>query len=553
MKHLSATLRAPLAGASLLLFLCPTAGARQVELAEGQKLEPTSPTSFHSFGQRLALDGDTLLVGAPESVSSGPGHAYAFTDGVSGWSLQQKFSPPGGAFGLAFGRSVALDGNTALVGADRTAFVYVRSGSVWSLQRELTPTIGTGTSYAGSVSVDGDTAVIGQFGMTESRVWVWVRSGTTWTVQATFAPAGGGLGTGFGQAVAVVGNTLVVGANLDAQAGSSAGAVYVYTRSGTVWTQQAKLIGSPAFAGRRMGSSVDLQAVANGTFELAAGGASNAASSVLLFRGSGATWTQTGFLSPTTGMSESWFGGAVDLDGDRLAVGSWRADTTLPDTGSGTVYRRCGAAWVRQCDLVASDASTGDSVGISVAIRGETVALGAPGQDGAASNSGAVYAFELGSASLVTYCHGDGSGTDCPCGNEIPAGTEGGCRNSTGFGAVAITDDSVQVASDKFRVYSCGLLPGQPALCFVGTLANDGGAGVGFGDGLRCAGGTVVRLGVRTPDAAGDAIWGPGLRTLGGWTAGDTRYFQVWYRNPTGSPCLSNFNLSNGVQVLFEP
>ena len=60
-----------------------------------------------------------------------------------------------------------------------------------------------------------------------------------------------------------------------------------------------------------------------------------------------------------------------------------------------------------------------------------------------------------------------------------------------------------------------------------------------------------MRLGVRTPSATGAATWGPSLGAVGGWSAGDTRYFQVWYRDPAGGPCASGFNLSNGLALSF--
>ena len=70
-----------------------------------------------------------------------------------------------------------------------------------------------------------------------------------------------------------------------------------------------------------------------------------------------------------------------------------------------------------------------------------------------------------------------------------------------------------------------------------------------FGDGLRCAGGAVQRLGVRLTDSAGSASWAAGLRALGGWDAGDTKRFQAWYRDPSNGPCGTGFNLTQGVQV----
>ena len=109
------------------------------------------------------------------------------------------------------------------------------------------------------------------------------------------------------------------------------------------------------------------------------------------------------------------------------------------------------------------------------------------------------------------------------------------------------------VSADDLGFMAAQLLPFQPALLFSGDNAVNNGDGVVFGDGLRCAGGAVKRLGVRNGDASGDASWGPGLAILGGWQPGDTKRFQTWYRDPGGSPCGSGFNLSHGLEVAFMP
>lgn len=153
----------------------------------------------------------------------------------------------------------------------------------------------------------------------------------------------------------------------------------------------------------------------------------------------------------------------------------------------------------------------------------------------------------------TAYCFGDGGGTACPCGNEADPGSGSGCQNSSGLGSIAVGFGSNSVGSDDLMISARQLLPSQPALLFAGTEQINGGNGIPFGDGLRCAGTNVVRLGVKTPDAAGVATWGPGLGTLGNWGSGDVRRFQAWYRNPQGSPCSSGFNLSNGLEVVFAP
>lgn len=146
------------------------------------------------------------------------------------------------------------------------------------------------------------------------------------------------------------------------------------------------------------------------------------------------------------------------------------------------------------------------------------------------------------------YCFGDAGGL-CPCGNTAGAGE--GCANSSGAGGSLAWRGSASVGSDDLAFDASNLLPAQPALLFDGENAPGGGLGLPFGDGLRCAGFNVVRLGVAVPDSDGDASWGPGLGAIGGWSSNDTRYFQVLYRDTNG-PCASGFNATNGVEIAFS-
>jgi len=148
------------------------------------------------------------------------------------------------------------------------------------------------------------------------------------------------------------------------------------------------------------------------------------------------------------------------------------------------------------------------------------------------------------------YCSGDGSGTACPCSNDALAGQ--GCANSTGAGAELSFSGSLSVAADDLTPLCTNLPALQPALFFTGTGQVGGGNGAVFGDGLRCVGGTVVRLGVQSADAGGSASWGPGLAALAGWSAGDTANIQAWYRDPGGT-CGSGFNLSNAHSFTLTP
>lgn len=538
---------------ALPLLLAPSALGMQLEQTEQETLQQPSPQSLDQFGSAVDMDASWLLAGAPASPTTGPGAVFAYLDSGSGYALQQAIPAPGGA--SSFGKGVAVKGSVAAVAAYANVYVYQEvAGPMWSLDQALPPSTGNAASYATALAVDGNTIAVGQFGLSDERVYVWVENAGTWSIQQILT-GGGGPGSGFGLACALSGNTLVVGARDDDQSVLDGGAVHVFTRSGTVWTQQVKLVGTGLSAGLRFGTAVDLDDLGGGMLELAVGarGSNSGFGRAYVFRGAGASWTQTAQLLPASGGAGAWFGRNVAIEDGWLTVGSPFGDLALTDAGQATVYRRCGASWVRQVDLLASDAAVNDGLGRALASTNGLVAAGAPSADTTFDEEGAVYLYELGAGGPSSYCQGDGSGTACPCANEDVAGSPGGCVNSSGAGAFLVLDDNVSVGTDKLRAYACGMLPNQPALLFAGTTTVNGGAGSQFGDGLRCAGTNVVRLGVITPDANGNAIWGPGLQALGGWSAGDTRFFQVWYRDPVGGPCASGFNLTNAVEQTFVP
>lgn len=156
----------------------------------------------------------------------------------------------------------------------------------------------------------------------------------------------------------------------------------------------------------------------------------------------------------------------------------------------------------------------------------------------------------------VSYCWGDGSDTACPCNNNDDSPGRG-CRNSTTIGGMLIPHEGLSASADDLQFTAENLIVNQTALLFSGATQINGGAGVLFGDGLRCSGGPSVRLETVLPattaNAAGIATWGPGLGVKGGWAPGDTRHFQVWYSDPSGGPCVSGFNVTNGITITFAP
>jgi hypothetical protein len=146
------------------------------------------------------------------------------------------------------------------------------------------------------------------------------------------------------------------------------------------------------------------------------------------------------------------------------------------------------------------------------------------------------------------FCLGDGTGPSCPCGNFGASGE--GCTNSTGSGALLFTFGTNSIGNDDLGFNGSQLPPGKPSMVFSGNAQT---IVTPFGDGTRCVGGAIKRHSVLIASGAGTATWVPSLQPVGGWGSGDTRYFQIWYRDPVAGPCAGLFNTSSGVIVTFVP
>ncbi len=152
----------------------------------------------------------------------------------------------------------------------------------------------------------------------------------------------------------------------------------------------------------------------------------------------------------------------------------------------------------------------------------------------------------------TAFCVCTGSGAAPPCGNFGFLGS--GCGNSAfPEGARLSGHGPASVANDELRLLAERTVPGQPGLFLQGNQALAGGAGLPFGDGLRCVGGGVLRLETAAADSDGFALSTAALSAAGGVQPGDVRRYQWWYRDPVGSPCGSGFNLSNGLEVTWAP
>jgi FG-GAP repeat len=359
------------------------------------------------------------------------GAVYIFVRSGTNWSQQAYLKasntggrPPGQPYGDLFGHALSLSGDTLVVGAFQedsnatgvngnqtndnapdsgAAYVVVRSGTNWTQQAYLKASnTGAGDRFGISVAVSGETLVVGSWteGSSATGVngnqsdnsaggagaaYVFVREGTNWTQQAYLKPSNTGAGDSFGRVVAISGNTIAAGAyqedsnatgvggNQTDNSFGDSGAVYVFARNGTNWSQQAYLKASNTGASDWFGYAVSL---------------------------SGDT-----MVVGAAGFYLFVEGGGNGEDSNATGVNGDRTNNSAAESGAAYVFVRAGTTWSQQAYLKASNTGAGDYFGKFVAVSGGTVAVGAPAEssnatgvggdqsNNSASQSGAAYVF----------------------------------------------------------------------------------------------------------------------------------------------------------------
>jgi uncharacterized repeat protein (TIGR01451 family) len=493
---------------------------------EQQKLLASDGAADDYFGRSVSVSGDTAVVGAYQYAypdPTGAGAAYVFVRAGTTWSEQQKLLASDGAAGDFFGNSVSVSGDTAVVGApghdapggtdSGSAYVFVRSGTTWTEQQKLLGSDDfTDDAFGWSVSVSGDTAVVGAYlddtlgGTDAGSAYVFVRSGTTWTEQQKLLAPDGAAGDNFGRSVSVAGDTAVVGAaGDDTPGGANAGSAYVFVRSGTTWTEQQKLLASDGLMDDGFGESV---AISGDTAVVGAEaddtGAANKGSAYVFVR-SGTTWTEQQKLLASDGAGFDFFGHSVSLSGDTAVVGAYADDIlAATDAGSAYVFVRSGTTWTQQQKLIAPDAASDDQFGGSVSISADTAVVGAEFDDTPGTDAGSVYIFVRSGTTWTLQKH-----------------LFGGALDRFG-GSVSISGDTAVVGAESDD--TPGGVDAGSAYVFVrsGTtwtqqqqlLAPDGAAGDFFGVSVSVSGDTAV-VGAYLDDVPG------------AWDAGSAHVFRV--------------------------
>jgi hypothetical protein len=324
-----------------------------VTWSQQAKIVASDGQAGDAFGFCAATNGTYLAVGAPYDDDGGTdaGSVYVFSRTGSTWGGQKKIVAADAQASAELGSAVALDGTTLLIGASvdsqlaagaGAAYVYVVSGGNWTLQKKLMAVdagADAGDVFGTSVAISGDTAIVGapydsDVAAYAGAAYVFVRTGTSWSQQAKLVADDAAASALAGQSVSLSGDSAVVGAYGDATKGASAGAAYVWTRTGTTWTKQQKLYASDAAVSAQFGYSAS---IVGNALAIGANGDSGGKGAAYLFVRSGLNWAQAPKLQASDSAANAAYGWSLSLDGDTLAVGAPSAKVGA-NVGQGEAY-----------------------------------------------------------------------------------------------------------------------------------------------------------------------------------------------------------------------
>jgi len=357
-----------------------------------------------------------------DDLGTGAGSAYIFSKPITGWvnmTQTAKIMASDGFSGQSLGRAVCISGNRVILGVstDNTiahsagaAYAYNMPVSGWvdttETQKILPPVyFGNYNNYFGkSVAIDGDYAVVGAYGQNDAKgkAYVLFFDGNNWITQAKLSASDSAIDDKFGYSVGISGDNIVVGAYSDDDNGSNSGSAYVFTRPVSGWTdmsQTAKLTPSDGTTDDQFGFSVSISGDnivvgSNGDDD----NGINSGSAYIFTKPPGG-WIDTlqnAKLKPSDGNASDKFGSSVGISGDYVVIGSPNDSAIYHYTGSAFVFKKPVNGWVDMTEtakLYASDGQVSDKFGSSVCISGNYIVVGAIKALLHYNNIGAAYIF----------------------------------------------------------------------------------------------------------------------------------------------------------------
>jgi hypothetical protein len=501
-------------------------------------LKASNTGDSDTFGDSVAISGDTIVVGASgedgfaDSLPAS-GAVYVFVRNGGIWSQQAYLKASNKDSTDRFGTGLAISGDTVVVGANQedsnatgvdgdpsnnaapdsgAAYVFERSGEMWTQTAYLKASNTGSNDYFGiQVDISGDTIVVSAMledsdatGVNGDQsnnskadsgaVYVFVRSGSNWIQQAYLKASDTGGSDFFGASVSISGNSIIVGApynHLDAF--PSAGAAYVFHRTGTAWAQQAFLTATNKGPGDEFGRSVAI------------------AGDMALI-------------------------GAIGEDSNATGVNGNGADNSASQTGAAYVFKRYfGLVWIPQAYLKASNPDINDEFGRAVAIAGETMLVGTYFESSAAvgvnGNQADNSAYAAGACYVFDFCSSDA------------ATTSYGTGKAGSFGTPALSSTNPPKLGTMAELKLSGGLPGASGVFLFAGISP---ASLSFDDGSLLVNPFLI-LPLPSLDGAGSLTLAVPLTT---WACGASLYLQAMFVDPGATGPYSTAQ-TNGLHLTL--
>ena len=377
-----------------MVCLILVTGMAAIIYAAEVEIVPDDRQQGEWFAYSVSISEGIAIAGAPFKGRKGAAYIAVFDKG--NWRKQVKLVAADLAADNWFGFSVSISEGTAIIGAPLQSVGDVKwTGAAYIFgihdqKREwvekaklVAEDAAEKAEFGHSVAISGDTVIVGAYldphdGKNKAgSAYIFVRDGDTWTQQAKLTPDDAEAGKNFGKSVAIHKHTAIVGAHLDSQSGSKSGSAYIFVRDGDTWTQQAKLTASDAAARDEFGTSVSISgatAIVGSPFDDDAGSKSGSA---YIFGNNGGVWTERAKLTANDAAAGDGFGNAVAIDANRAIIGARLHDGRKPDSGAVYAFSRVAGAWVEQSKTIHKKDAEADEFGNAVAISEDFAIIGA--------------------------------------------------------------------------------------------------------------------------------------------------------------------------------
>ena len=379
--------------------------------ANPQKVLPDDGNAEDQFGYSVAIDGTTALVGAHKADvndTRDAGAAYIFTLGPSGWKQQAKLIAEPAHADDTLGGNVALAGDIAMLGVMRrddkaedagAVFAFEREAESWTQAQVITPPDArAGDGFGQSIALTDQFLVIGaprsDAPLEDSgSAYVFVRDRHSWLFHSRLTANDGAAGDLFGISVAIDGETVLVGADLNDQQAENAGAVYVYAFDGGQWDQQAKLMaedgGHTDLFGVRVALSGDTALISARRDDIEGVGAD--AGSAYIFERKEGQWIQSQKLVAPDPAADDRFARGVALNKETALISAIHHDANGNNAGAVYVYKNQDGKWRYASKIMAGDSAPEDRFGWNVALDDRFAIIAAPHRDDNGNASGVAY------------------------------------------------------------------------------------------------------------------------------------------------------------------